>query len=201
MRARTVSTVLDLQDSIIASGGCNRNLCFTLDASTELSETDFLLQRDFVALIVATLGVDEDVHVSSWQYGPRVRRISRLSSDLDAFLLKLETWQRDTRFNFNSLARAMLGCRSDVRGRSTDANKMVVIGNGRASFLQRAFATSVARSFRRRNGAVCAVGVSGANKRFFTRLTGDSTRVLGVTDFSLFDTILTDIVNDICGLR
>lgn len=200
VRSRTVRTILDLQDLIIARGGCNRNLCFALDASTKLSPNDFQLQRDFVALIAATLGVDNDVHVASWQYGPRVRRISSLSADINAFLLRLETWQQDLVVNRNFLAGAISGCRNELRRRRNDANKLVLIGNGRTSFFQQAIAVNVANAFRRQNGAVCAVTVSNANTRFFTRLTGTSERVLGVTDFSLFDTILTDIVSDICGL-
>lgn len=203
VQQRTVGAMLDLQDQIIERGGCNRNLCFTLDASNKLSKIDFLLQRDFVQLIAATLGVDNDVHVAAFQYGPSLQKISSLSPDIDSFLLRLEQWQRKDSRRRNFLAGAMWRCMREMRPRRTvDANKMVVIGNGRTSRFKRKFALQVSRIFRGQGrGAICAVAVDNSNRSFLGRLTGDPTRVLGVTDFSKFDTILRDIVRDICGLR
>eukprot|EP00171_Calliarthron_tuberculosum_P013514 IDg13514t1 len=172
IRQTTVGTMLDLQDKIIQQGGCNRNLCFTLDASSKLSKMDFLLQRDFVQIVVATLGVDR-------------------------------TWNRQTGRRHNFLSLAMWGCRKEMKPRRTvDANKMVVIGNGRTSRLKKFFARRVARIFRRRDGgSICAVAVDNSNRRFFAKLTRSTDRVLSVTDYFKFDLILKDIVRDICGLR
>lgn len=198
---RTVTTMLNLQDIIIGQGGCNRNLCFALDASRKLSQIDFLLQRDFVQLIVATLSVDNDMHVAARQYGPNLRSISRLSSNIDAFLLRLDNFKRQKGRPRNFLAAAMLGCRLEMAPRVSDANKMVIIGNGRTSFVKREIALIESRIFRSRNGAICAIAVENSNRNFFTKLTGDSARVLGVTDYTRFDEILTEIVTDICGLQ
>lgn len=201
-RRRTVQTILDLQDKIIARGGCSRNLCFALDASTKLQRVDFLLQRDFVALIAATLGVDDDVNIGAYQYGPRVRRISRLSPGINAFLLKLEQWEQSKSEEFNFLAAAIWRCRREMRPlASRDANKLVIIGNGDTSSFQQSIAQFTAQRFLRDTGAICAVAVEDANRRFFAKLTDDPARVLGVEDYFLFDQILSDIVSDICGLR
>eukprot|EP00171_Calliarthron_tuberculosum_P021784 IDg21784t1 len=187
---RTMRKVKSLQDKIVAQGGCPRSVCFTLDASEKLSQDDQKLQKDFVAVIAATLGVDSNVQVAACNTSQNCN--ARLQGSL-RFLLKSKL-----------LGNAMRLCSVEMmrRNRRTGSvSKMVVIGNGRESFGQRAAASSAAHFFRRQGGGTCGVAVKGADRKFFADISGGISNVLSVSDYTRFDTILGDVVKNVCDFQ
>lgn len=209
LHERMIQKMTSLQDMIVSNGGCPRSVCFTVDGSPLLSETDRKLEQDFVALIAATLGVNSDVQVAAWQYGPRLQLISSLSSDIDTFLVDLEKWGHTSSYttrssNHNYLSFAMRRCDLSMLRRihrEGGASKMVVIGNGRASYGQKITANQAAELFRKRGGGVCSVAVKDADLKFFGEIAGSLDRVLSVTDYNRFETIFTQTVKQICDFH
>lgn len=200
-RGRTFRRILDLQDRIIKRGGCNRNICFALDASKNLRAIDFALQRDFIALIAATLTVDSDVNISAYEYAPGISRIWRLSRNINDFLLRLENLRQSRSRSTTFLDGAIDGCNRELRPFSSlDANKLVVIGNGKTRPFQERLVRRAADRFRRRTGAICAVAVEGANRELFSQISDKPDRVIDVTDVFRFDEILNEVVQNICNL-
>lgn len=198
----TAKLIVKLQDKIVAKGSCNPNLCFGLDGSNLISNRNYERQREFVQLIAATLAIDKNVRMSAYQYGLRLQPISDLTDDIDSFLLKMNLAKRERTLEFSFLAPALFQCQRDFRPYPEDANKIVLIGDGRTNYGSRSLAIRVAEQFLPpyNNGAICAVYVRRPSVRFLEKITQNPDNVLFVEDYFYFDEILGEMVHDICNL-
>eukprot|EP00171_Calliarthron_tuberculosum_P008013 IDg8013t1 len=182
--AATLDTMVTLQDEIIANGGCNLNLCYGLDGSNLISDTDYELQRFFVQLVAATIAIDPRTKMSAYQYGLRLRRISEYTSDIDQFLINLEDAKRNPTLSRSFLAPALFQCQRDFRASPEDANKIVLIGDGNTNYGSEDSTVRVAEQFLppNNNGDICAVYVGEPNGNFLLRITQNPDRLLDVED-------------------
>lgn len=194
--------VVALQDLIIDNGGCNPNLCFGLDGSKLINEYDYELQREFVQLVAATVAVDHRVKMSAYQYGLRLQRISSFTRDIDQFLLDMESSKRNLALTRSFLAPALFKCTLDLSNSFEDANKIVIIGDGRTNYGSANQSIRVAASFLppNGNGRICAVYVRNPKYRFLEEITQDPAMVIDVIDYTKFDEILEQLVRDICQI-
>lgn len=198
----TANTMVALQDKIIENGGCNLNICFGLDGSNLISNRDYEFQREFVQLVAATITIDERIKLSAYQYGLRLQRISKFTANANQFLLSLESAERQDAQDRSFLAPAIFQCQRDFRDNPEDANKIVLIGDGRTNYGRRSQAVRIAEQFLppNNNGAICAVYVRRPASRFLERITQNRDRVLDVEDYFFFADILDEVVSNVCDL-
>ena len=180
---------------------CNPNVCFALGGGP-LRNRQYKMQKEFVQLVAAVIGGDPTVALSAVRYGHLNTVISRLTPNIDRFLVKVKRSKRRGRFETkivgSGLGRAMKFCIKELRHRTEDANKIVFFGDGQSDFDR--IAVKHAQRFRPPGGrgAICAVGIGLANTTGLTAITGDPTKVLAIDGyFELLD-IIEALVRDIC---
>ncbi len=202
----TVRRMVALQDEIIRNGGCNPNLCFGIDGSAQISEEDYGLQLDFMALVVATagaqLGFEDRMNIAAYQYGGALKAFLRPTSNVERLFEAIENANfRKSRFTF--LAPAILACRRDFENLfAEDANKMVIMGDGRTNFRSPRLAINEARMFLPpyNNGAICAITVKNPDVTFLEKVTQDKARVLKIDESKQFLDLLETVVRDVCDI-
>eukprot|EP00178_Gracilaria_changii_P014139 TRINITY_DN4012_c0_g1_i1.p1 TRINITY_DN4012_c0_g1~~TRINITY_DN4012_c0_g1_i1.p1 ORF type:complete len:244 (-),score=40.30 TRINITY_DN4012_c0_g1_i1:296-1027(-) len=187
---------------IAADTNCDPNLCFALDGSGSISEDEFQLQLDFVNIIAGVVALDQGSQYAGIQYGLRPRFISRLTNDADQFLLDVKsTLQLKSPRTF--IAPGIAGCMRQFRSVPGEANKIILLGDGRSTFDSRdppLDPPSIAQQFLSEpNNAISAVAVSFPNTAMLEAITGTPDRVFKVDDwFSVLD-VITELVEQVCG--
>ena len=190
-----------IQQKVAAKGSCNPNICFALDGSGSISSADYRAQKDFVELVSAIISVDPNAAYAAVQYGLRNVAISDLTSDANAFLLDVD------RSHLAGAPRTFIAaglgfCISELRPRTEDANKIVLLGDGRSNFGGNP--VPVARQFLppRGTGSICAVGVGFQNTKVLQDIVGgDRNKVLPVDGYFELIDILDVLVSDICNIH
>lgn len=196
---RLMQRVEPLMQKIIAKGGCNANVCFLLDGSRYVTDDEYRMQKEFVELSAALIGVSKDAHfAASLLERPRYGAISPLTFDQDAFLARVAGSSR-------SGGRPKLGggirfCVRQMRARREDANKIVLIGDGRGRHTAVPFLRPLRRFFRR-GGAVCAVGVGNVNRNVLQAITRNPAHVLAIDGYIELSEIVENIVAEVCALK
>lgn len=74
-----------LNAKIRAIGGCNANVCFAIDGSGAINQTEFQSQQQFVIDMVSIIGVDSPVEVAAVQYTVGNSPISPLTPNVVQF--------------------------------------------------------------------------------------------------------------------
>lgn len=196
----TANKIVKLQDMIVQNGGCNANLCFALDG---MSKADYERQLEFVQLIAATVAIDERVQMSAYQYGRTLHRISSYTDNINAFMMKLGSSSRYITKGNVFLAPALKQCKRDFAGNPEDANKIVIIADGRANQANRQEAINVAKAFRSPggNGAICAVHVKKSKHSFLSKVVQNPRFLLQVDEYDRFADILGNIVRNVCEVN
>lgn len=199
---RAAERVVALQDEIIANGGCNANICFGLDGSGLITNKNYERQRQFVQLIAASVGVDTSVKMSAYQYGLRLRSISKYTKDINQFLRNMENAERMSDLDRSYLAPALFRCQLDFRQSVEDANNIVIIGDGRTNYGRPSQAVRIAERFLppNNNGAITAVYVGNPAFRFLEKITQNPNMIIDVEDYFGFINILDDVVKNVCDL-
>lgn len=210
---QVMQRVEPLMQKIVSKGGCNANVCFTLDGSHYVSAEDYRMQKEFVELAAALIGVDKSVHFAATQLtrppfglisalvNPLYGSISPLTLDQDAFL---ERVAGSSRFGGQPrLRRGIRFCTRQMRGRREDVNKIVMIADGRNRRLYRDRATRPLFRFMspRQRGSVCAVAVGQVDLNYLAYLTGSAERVLPVDGYIELAGIVEKLVSQVCGLK
>lgn len=188
-----------LSERITHSGGCNANVCFAIDGSNDLSKQEFTNEQHFVLDVTSVIGVDEPVEFAAVQYSESTSPISPLTNKTFDFIIAVS----DTNFrrgNLSFLASGLNYCVNEFRERRGEANKIVLLGQGR-SHIGRS-PRRIARKFRKEGGSICVVGAGFPDDKELLAIAGDPSQVFTVDNF--FDTLnLRDIVDtmvaQICG--
>lgn len=183
-----------LQEMVERKGSCNPNLCFALDGSASISSDDYRAQKEFVELVAAIVGTDEDAEFAAVQYGFRNRKISGMTNDVNSFLLKVDG-SGHARAPVTRIGQGIRFCMKTLRKRIGDANKIVVLGDGRSRHIG-------PRKIKKTRGIeVCAVGVGFQNKDILTAIAGgDPNRVFAVDEYFELIDVVESIVRDVCGV-
>lgn len=179
-----------LQQTIKQAQSCRVNICYVLDGSNTLSASDFELQGDFVAITAATIPANTPgVSFSAVQVANRAIPITGRTGSVSDFLLSIDrTGFANARRS--SLAPGAAFCREQFAGRPAQANKIVVITNGRG------LSTS---NIGGGAGEVCAVGVGNRDFGVLSRIAGgDRSKVLTVSNTVGFLNIIERLVRDEC---
>lgn len=192
---RVKRALIPLMGKIIFKGACNPNVCFALDGSGSVSNDDYRRQKEFVELATVLVGVSKDAHFSSVQYSRTLSEISPLTSDQDSFLIRVQASKKKGGVTF--IPAGLAYCVKQLLPRNEDANKIVLMGDGRNNF----GSGSLTGPLRRYKGEVCAVGVGRFNKRNLIKIAGDPSRVLQSDDYFSLAFLMDDLVSGICKLN
>lgn len=190
-------TVVRSAMSQVRENGCGVNVCFAIDTSGSVSVEEFDDEKFFIQDITNIIGVDPRAKFAAAQYGIRSYRISSLTDDVGQFNLDVEfaEFRNDPA---TSVGAGIVFCDRQLRRRTNDTNKIVVIGDGRNNL----GGNPVRRAniFRERaNGEVCAVGVGFQDTVALADIANGSERVLAIDDYVELSFIIEDLVSQICG--
>lgn len=188
-----------LEKEIIANGGCNANVCFAIDGSGSVGQAGFDAEKQFVFDIVSIINVDEPVEIAATQYGAANSAISPLTFNSADFNVALNG-ATFLNAGFTQIRGGLLYCFNQLRKRKGDANKIVLLGDGRANLGGNP--VPIANLFRKRTGGqICAVGVRYQDTQSLLDIVGgDPKKVLTVDDFFELKDIIDELVVQICGL-
>lgn len=181
----------------VQAEGCNANICFGIDGSGSVNLTEFQKAKDFVKDIVDIIAVDQEAEFCAVQFSLTNDAISPLTADKFAFLNALA---REPYISGGATAIGAAIVYSDFQlsRRLGEANKIVVITDGRNN----AGGDPVRRAnnFRRRdpNGRVCAVGIGKTLKAPLEEIAAGEP-VLEVDEYVQLATIVDNLVNAVCG--
>lgn len=202
---RATSLILEdqahaLRDRIDAAGGCNVNLCFSIDGSSAIQPAEFENQRSFVMDLASIIGEDEPIEYAAVQYGTGNSAVSPLTPDMNEFILRMEDMRQ-----LGGLSNEVAGisyCFSQLFRRPNEANKIIFFGEGRSGI--GAMPLERADLFRSIGGEVCAVGAGFTDDAQLLRLAGgDKSMVFELDNFLdvlSLQQILEDMVVRICKL-
>lgn len=187
-----------------AAGGCNANVCFAIDGSTSISSDEFTNEKNFVLDVVSVL-VDNPVEFAAVQYADRRERISKLTVDDEAFILKVNSTKQ--MYNPRSLIKSGVNfCFRQLMKRPGEPMKMVILGDARVKNRRVARRTILTTDQFRANGGDVSVVAAGAkiNKQLMLKLTGGNEEL--VYDVDNFLDVLTleiyieRVVEEICSM-
>ena len=194
-------TADQLSDLRRRARGCNANVCFAIDGSGSISSQDFEAQIVFVGDAAAVLHSEENpVKLAAVQYGNTTSPISRLTVDVNALSLALV---RTTQLGSPTTAvgRGINFCIRQLRRTRGEANKIVLLGDGRSTIGPNAVRR--ADLFRRLGGEVCAVGAGFSDDSELLAIAGgDPEKVFVVGNFIdvlELQFIIENLVDQICG--
>lgn len=194
------ASVDELRRRVEAAGGCNANVCFAIDGSGSISDTEFTNQKNFVLDVVSVLAVDDAAEVAACQYATAVSPIQRLTPDTVRFNLAVNG---ATQLGGQSFVVGGINyCFSQLWRRRGEANKIVYLGDGRSNIGGEA--VDRADLFRLLNGSVAAVGAGFPDNAELLRIAGGDPGLVYEADSFLdvltLQSFIESLVTQICGV-
>lgn len=183
---------------------CRPNVCFAMDGSISISALDYEFQKAFVVLAIATLGGLRESRFAVNEYGAIVQPISTLQPATEKLLLDVSV-DRSQRATITLIGPAIQWCTSQMAVHPGAVNKIIILGDGRTSFLDKnPFFGSVGLAQRFQNASIgngITTGLVGeGNLDFFLQLvSGVPQRVLQSSEWSKIVDIIVAFVEQICG--
>ena len=176
--------------------GCNINLCFALQGDDFIKDSEFQDQIDFIDIMLAILTTDTPGNYCAVQYGQTTYRISPLTEDKETFLTTLRETRRVGGFDTN-IAGALGYTGFQLRARTEDANKIIILGDGLESvgFLPR----RIARRIRKDGTDISAVAIGGYSTAALYDITRDYNKIVEIEEFFKLAEIINGLVVDVCG--
>lgn len=175
------------------------NICFAIDGSGSINRTEFINERNFVLDVTSVIGVDEPVEFAAVQYSTGNSPISPLTPNTAAFTLDINAIKQLGGQSF--VTGGVNYCFSQLARRRGEANKIVILGDGRSNIGSSAITR--ADLFRSIGGDVCVVGAGFADDAELLAIAGnDSDRVFEVDSFLdvlALEKIVEDLVLGICS--
>lgn len=181
---------------------CAPNLCFALDGSGSIGVDNYELQKEFVLLVTAIVGADENSTFAATQYGGVNIPISRTEDAVD-FIVNLQ----GSKFQaapLTFLNAGLLFCTTVLRKFQPEPAKIIILGDGGANFgRERGFLSGrrIADKFRKRSSGnkICAVTVDYVGKpELFVDITGARDQVVGVDGWPKILNVMRTLVREIC---
>lgn len=190
----------DIQDN-----GCDTNICFLLDVTLDVTDEEFLAQKNFVDLLVAITTTESGGNLCGVLHGRRAVPFATLTGDKLGFLSKLHALSLGQQLLVNrgygtsNLLSAIWYSVLQLFRQRGDANKIVAFSKAKPS-LPGYFANMILAVFRRRHGSICAVALDDAVKTDLAVLTRDPNKVVSLNDFFDLAEIIVATVSDVCSM-
>lgn len=177
--------------------GCEINLCFALQGDDFITDEEFEDQKNFVDLMIAILTTDKPGNYAGVQYGRTTRSISPLMGQKEMFLGKLHEAARVGGLHTN-VASALGYCGFQLRPRTEDANKIILLGDGLDSVGFRP--RFIAKRVRQDSIDISAVAVGGVSYTGLIDIVGgDPNKVMTIDGFFELGEIVIGLITNVCG--
>ncbi len=191
----------ELRRQVKNAGKCKANVCFAIDGSGAIESAQFQNQKNFVFDAVRALGTENEVRLAACQFASSVTPIQPLTTDVSKFN---EAVYRVRQVKSSSFAIGGIDyCISQLLSRVGEANKIVVLSDGRSSFNS----TALARLdlFRKAGGSVCAVGAGFVDSAALLRIAGGDKDLVyyanSFLDVLTLQNVMKKLVSQICGVQ
>lgn len=188
----------ELRKKLFAVRGCNPNICFAIDGSESINETEFNNEKNFVLDFEAVINADGPVALAAVQYATGNMAITPLTFDSKKFNLKVNAARQMGGASF--LADGINYCFHQLRTRRGEANKIVILVDGKSNL--GANAVNLANLFRKSGGEVIVVAARFPDYDKLLGLAGNKTEnILEVTSFldvSALWVLVGDLVVGVC---
>lgn len=187
-----------------SAGGCNANVCFAIDGSKSISSAEFTNEKNFVLDVVSVL-VDNPVEFAAVQYADGRERISKLTTDDETFILKMNSTKQMSHPR-SHIKGGVNFCFRQLMKRPGEPIKMVVLGDARVKNKRIARRTVETTDLFRMNGGDVAVVAAGAkiNKKLMLKITGGNEKLLldvdNFLDVLTLETYIERVVEAICSI-
>lgn len=190
--------VRDLQRRVLEQG-CDANICFALDGSGSISEEEFKLSRHFAQDIVSILADRSNARYGGNQFGRTANGIARLTKDRVYFATAMEN-ERFLNSKQSNMGAGIRFCDKSLAGYYLQANKIVVISDGRNRYIGNPVRS--ANNFKRRepHGRISSV-IVGGHPDYNTLNQISDNPVLTVDDYIKLGVIIIDLVKQVCGIE
>lgn len=188
----------ELRRKIEAAGGCNANICFAIDGSGSISSEAFQNEKNFVLDVASVVGVDEPVELAAVQFSTANTPISPLTPDTSEFILSVESAAQLKGASF--VTAGISYCFSQLWRRQGEANKIVVLGDGRSNI--GSSAVRRADLFRQVGGEVSVVAAGFSNDQELLGIAGGQEdhvfRVSSFLDVLTLKSFVEALVEQVC---
>ncbi len=180
-------------------GGCNANVCFTVDGSSSISSAEFENEKNFVLDVASIISSDQPVELAAAQYSTSIAPITRLTPYVAGFEESVRNAAQIGGASF--VVGGVNYCFSQLMRRYGEANKIVILGDGRSNI----GSTAVRRAelFRRMGGSVSAVAAGFADDKELLAIAGwDRNKVFRVNSFAdvlALHEVIKKLVFRVCG--
>lgn len=177
--------------------GCDVNMCFAFQGDDFISDEEFEDQKNFADLLIAILTTDMPGNYCAVQYGLTTKAISPLIGDKLKFLESLRKAKRVGGFDTN-IAAALGYTGFQLRPRTEDANKIIILGDGLESV---GFAPiEIAKRIRKQGTNICAVAIGGYSTDSLLKIVGeDENKIVEIDYFFELAEVINGLVFDVCG--
>lgn len=194
----SLAEIKRIRQVAVPPGGCNARICFALDGSGSVSNSEFELQKNFVQDVAAIISADIDVELAAVQYGVESEEISPLTFDVRSFMIAVHR-ERSMKSSRTSITAGIRHCSSLLRSRQREANKIVLLGDG--SFNAGGTPVPLAQIFRRSGGDICAVEVGFSNTQSLLDIVGgDSSKIFSTDEFIQLSFMIESFVKEVCAV-
>ena len=183
----------------VVVNGCNANVCFAIDGSDAVGPDNFRKSVEFVQAVIGIVGTDRAAEFAATQFGTTTRRIAPLTGLRDNTLKALED-AKLTGGPTSAVASGIIYCDFQLFRRPGEANKLVVITDGKSNFGSNP--VTAADKYRGRNpkNSITAVAVGHRQDDVLQRISGQNP-VLEVTDYVELALKVDTLVSQICGFN
>ncbi len=189
----------DLRRRLNDVGGCNANVCFAIDGSTSISRTEFDNEKNFVLDVAAIISMDQPVELAAAQYSTSIAPITPLTPWVDDFDTSVNGATQIGGASF--VVGGINYCFSQLMRRPGEANKIVILGDGRSNIGSRA--VDRADLFRQMGGSLSTVAAGFADDRVLLAIAGGDRdmvfRVQSFADVLALHEVIEKLVFKVCG--
>lgn len=192
------AVVRDLRRRVLEQG-CDANICFALDGSGSISEEEFKLSRHFAQDIVSILADRSNARYGGNQFGRTANGIARLTKDRTYFATAMEN-EKFLDSKKSNMGAGIRFCDKSLAGYYLQANKIVVISDGRNRYTGNPVQSAKRFKKREPNGRITSV-VVGGHPDYDTLNDISDNPVLTVDEYIKLGVIITDLVRMVCGIE
>ena len=181
----------------VKNKGCGINLCFVMDGSDAVGDTEFTFQKNFIDIVMAITSTDRPGTYCAVQYHSSFSEITPLIDDREEFLRKVHDAKKLS--GEGNITPGLRYAITQMVKQRRAANKIVLFSR-KKPFISRALPSVLLRFFNL-DGAICAVALNPHNRlRLIQNVTGDPNLVFPRDSFFEVSEVIYDLVYNLCEM-
>lgn len=188
----------DLRRRLEEANGCNANICFAIDGSSDIDAKEFESEKNFVLDVASVVGVDEPSEMAAVQYATSITKVQPLTSNSALFIEKVNDLPQMKGQSF--MVGGINYCYSQLYKKKDEAIKIVILGNGKGTIGSRS--VNRAKEFIQIGGDISVVGAGFTDDAELLAIAGGRQdhvfRVNSFLDVLDLETIMETLILQIC---